>query len=65
MSTNTLKKLVAHYAPETVSKQIDNIEAAAALERDARNEKVGREKALLKQIEREAEDRKTTSICIA
>ena len=52
MSTNILKKLVEQFAPETVRKEIAEIDKVAAVEREARNERAARERGLLTRLER-------------
>ena len=54
MSTNILKKLVEQFAPETVRKEIDKIDAVAAMEREARYQRQSLEKSLLDSLERES-----------
>jgi hypothetical protein len=51
MSTNILKKLVEQFAPETVRKQIRQIDEAAAVEREARFKRLCHEKHLLERLD--------------
>jgi hypothetical protein len=51
MSTNILKKLVEQFAPENIRNAVRDIETAAAMERDARAERLDRERCLLRAMD--------------